>query len=386
MKYSILIFALLLFATSCSQNNEQSATVQLPKVSDEFKSYKLDLDLPHEQFADLIESVEVVRLEETDSSLLSYIRNFQKTGKYLVFNASNQESDVFVFDNTGGFVRKINRQGEGPEEYNEITDLWLETDTLVIYSRNRKTVRRYDLEGNFIMSERLPIMAEHIYSYPKGYAMEMNYRLINDTSQYRYASLNNDLELSGTYQKVDNKMEMGLYLSNNPIAPYKDGVTLFRMMSDTVYNLNEKGFLPFLHFDFGSDWYWKDGNDVLPEFADAMMTTDKVWRALAFLNDTKVWVQPYNGYGQEKAISTFLIDRSTGSVKAINMRKADSSEGVGYVLGWDGDQLIFTVQSPDMGSFLSQLKGDQITYRQGTTLEEIESSENPVLMWVKFKK
>jgi hypothetical protein len=39
----------------------------------------------------------------------------------------------------------------------------------------------------------------------------------------------------------------------------------------------------------------------------------------------------------------------------------------------------------DISPFLSELKEDQITFRQGTTLEEIKSSENPVLMWVKFK-
>jgi hypothetical protein len=385
MKHINLLLFLTLIHLSCSSNNSTEQESELANISDDFKSYNLDIDLPQKRFADLIASVEVIRLEETDNSLLSYIRNLQKTDDYLVFTISGPESDVFVFDRSGNSVRKINRKGNGPEEYDNISDLWLESDTLVIYSRQESKILRYDLKGNFIKSQKLPNRVGHIYGYENGYAMEMNRYPLNDTSYYRYATLDQNLEISGSYIPFDDKMEGMIYFSNNSITPYKDGVTLFRMMSDTVYRLSENRFTPFVHFDFGSDWYWTESNPVAVEFGDIMQTTDKVWRAVAHMGDRRIWAIPYSGYSNETAPPSFSIDRSNGRIDAVDMTKADKPNSVAVPLAWDKDQLIFTVQSPDMRSFLSELSQDQIKFRQGTTLEEIESSENPVLIWVKFK-
>ena len=386
MKKIVLSTLLTFIFFSCTSDNAKEDESQTAYVSDDFVSYNLDIDLPQQRFADLIESVEIVRLEETENSLLSYIRNLQKTENNLVFHTSGQESDVLVYDLNGSFLKKISKKGNGPEEYEDINDLWLENDTLIIYSRAKSEVIRYNLEGDFIRKDKLPQRVGHIYGYKDGYALEMNDYLIDDSSRYRYASLDKNFELSGLYLKVDDQMSEGMmWFSNNPIGPYKDGLTLFRMMSDTVYLLNENNFIPFVHFDFGSEWFWNEGRDLTGERNSEMQNTDKVWAAKAYFNNSRIWISPSSGYSQEKDPPSFLIDRSTGIIDAVDMRKGDKSKGIAYAMTWDNDQLIFTVQSPDMGSFLSELSEDQIKFRQGTTLEEIESSENPVLMWVKFK-
>tara|TARA_R110000796_G_scaffold74374_1_gene167266 strand:- start:244233 stop:245441 length:1209 start_codon:yes stop_codon:yes gene_type:complete len=384
MKQFSLFFLLLLVTFSCSKNASEKKN-EAVVVTDDFKSYRLDRDLSLERFSDLIESVELVRMEETDNSLLSYIYDVHQSKDQLVFT-SGRESNVFVFDLKGNFVRKINRKGEGPEEYLNITDLWLEGDTLAIYSRNQTSVKRYSLEGDFIRSEKLPASPGHLYTYNHGYAMEMNYRPINDTSYYRYATLDKDLKLIDMYQPVDKHIPAGLTLGTNSITPYKDGVTLHRMMSDTVYYLNDKGFAPLVHLEFGQDWYWNEGKDVTPDFVQVMQETEKVWTATAHIGDHLIWVFTYSGFSEGIVAPSFLIDRALGIVHNVDMRKTDKSNNVAIPIGWDNEQMIFTIQSPNVASFLSEFNEDQIKFREGTTLEEIESSENPVLMWVKFKE
>ena len=385
MKNLYLFFLCLFLCLSCSDKPAENKA-QPVSVSDDFVSYRLDSDQPQERFADLIESVEVVRLEETENSLLSYVRNLQQTNDYLVFNSSTMESDVFVFDRDGAFVNKINRQGDGPEEYQAVSNIWMESDTLAVYTSSKKTVKRYNLEGDYISTVTLPVAGAHVHGYNGAYAMEMNYNPINDTSYYRYASLDKDLQLSGMYLPVDNKMDMWMSLSMNPISPYKNGVTLLRMMSDTVYRLSDNQFTPFIHFDFGQDWYWNESRDLLQEFGNAMQTTDKLWSVHTQISSEAIWVYTFSGVSREKIPPTYLIDRATGQIRSVDMRTKDKPKGAAVAMAWDNDRLIFTVQSPDMRSFLSDLNPDQITFRPGTTLEEIESSENPVLMWVKFKK
>jgi hypothetical protein len=76
----------------------------------------------------------------------------------------------------------------------------------------------------------------------------------------------------------------------------------------------------------------------------------------------------------------------SGNVKRMEMPKGKSVYEEFYYLGWEEDRLMLSVTSSDVSGILSALDENQIKYREGTTLEEIESSENPVLMWVKFKE
>ncbi|PIW03174.1 MAG: hypothetical protein COW40_16280 [Cytophagales bacterium CG17_big_fil_post_rev_8_21_14_2_50_40_13] len=384
MRQLSIFLLILLVIFSCSKNTSEEVK-EAVTVSDDFKSYRLDSELPAERFADLIESVEVMRLEETNNSLLSYVFDVHQTKDHFVFT-SGKESDVFVFDLKGEFVRKINRKGDGPEEYSSITDLWLEGDTMAIYTRSQSTVKRYDLEGNFVKADKLPVIPGHINRYNNGYAMDMYFRPINDTSYYRYVTLDKDLKPNGMYVPVDNKITIGFFLSTNSVAPYKDGVTLHRMMSDTVYYLNDKGFNPLVHLDFGNDWYWKEIRDVTEDFLKNIQSTDKIWTATAKIGNHKIWVFTYTGSTEGRMVPSFLIDRATGVVHNVDTRKADKSNNVAVAISWDDDHLLYSIQSADVADFLSELKEDQITFRQGTTIEEIESSENPVLMWVKFKQ
>lgn len=352
-------------------------------ISDDFKSYTLDSELPAERFADLIESVEVMRLEETSNSLLSYIHEIHKTTDQLLLT-SGKESDLFVFDLNGDFVRKINRQGDGPEEYSDITDLWLENDTIAIYSRNQRKVMKYDLKGDFIMVDKLPNQAGHIYSYRNGYAMEMNYYPINDTSYYRFVVLNRQLEPVNKYFEIESLIPQGLSFSNNSVTPYKDGVLFHRIMNDTIYYLRDEKLSPLVHFDFGKDWYWKEEREVKGDFLAVISTLDDVWNATSLVGDQHIWISPTIGIGRTSTY--FLIDRATGRIEQIDLRKSSNDKSIGFAKGWDNDKMIFTVQSEDVREVVSKLSNDQIKFRQGTTLEEIESSENPVLMWVKFKE
>jgi hypothetical protein len=44
-----------------------------------------------------------------------------------------------------------------------------------------------------------------------------------------------------------------------------------------------------------------------------------------------------------------------------------------------------SISPADVADFLGELDEAQWQFKPGTTLEEIESSENPVLMWVTFE-
>ncbi|MFT7269986.1 MAG: hypothetical protein ACI905_002213, partial [Roseivirga sp.] len=71
MKRFISALIALLVLNACS---DKPKTEQLSKADiDDFKSYKVDIEIEAEPIQDFIEEVEIIGLEETDEALLSFV-------------------------------------------------------------------------------------------------------------------------------------------------------------------------------------------------------------------------------------------------------------------------------------------------------------------------
>jgi hypothetical protein len=80
-----------------------------------------------------------------------------------------------------------------------------------------------------------------------------------------------------------------------------------------------------------------------------------------------------------------VINRLTKSIVSIDIRNDGDGRHSIIPIKWSGDKFLASIQSNDLGALLNELDEYRLSFKEGTTLEEIESSENPVLMWVKFK-
>jgi hypothetical protein len=390
MSTNICVLLLLLAAFSCSDKRlvNDNGTSDL----DEFNSYHLDLNLPKENFTDLIESVELMQFEETDESLLSSIRKISRVNGDFVFSTENKVSnsasgkEIYIFDENGSFKNKINHQGPGPEEYISINDLWVEDGLLTVYSMPKSMIYRYSPEGDFIDFRQLPdqLRVGGIRPYKDAYIVEMNFNPINDTSYYKFAKLDRELKLEETFLKYDNAPDelMG-FIAYSTVIPSQDGVQLFKVFSDTVYNFKNDELTPLVHLNFKENWFWADKDQPTSQELDKVETENKVWFSSVSIGPKKIFANALIGYSHWEY---FLIDRMSGNVKRMEMPKGKSVYEEFYYLGWEEDRLMLFVTSSDVSGILSALDENQIKYREGTTLEEIESSENPVLMWVKFKE
>ena len=389
MRVNFSVLLLLLTAWSCAE--KRSVNDKEAENLNDFKSYHLDLNLPKENFIDMIESVELMQFEETDESLLSAIRKINRLDDGFVFHTdkkigTNEHTTIYFFDENGKFKNKINRQGQGPEEYISIESIWLENGLVAVYSMPKSVIYRYTLEGDFVDSRRLPdqLRVGGIRTYKDGYVAEMNYNPINDTSYYKFVKLNKDLKLEKAYLKY-NKAPNGMMmpLAYSTVISYQDGVHLFRVFSDTVYSYQNDEFAPLVHFDFKEDWFWKDKPEPTSKDLQKVEAENKAWVIGMAIGQKHIYADALIGYSHWEY---FLIDRMNGKVKRMEMSKGKSVREEFFYLGWEEDRLMFSVTTSDVSNILSALDENQINYREGTTLEKVESSENPVLMWVKFKE
>lgn len=111
------------------------------------KSYSPKKDLIIQDFMD----VEYIALETDDDFITQGL--VQAIGKefIIVSNYNRNDGDIFVYDRTGKAIRKINRKGQGGEEYIGFRSITLdeENNEMFINDHFSREILVYDLEGNF---------------------------------------------------------------------------------------------------------------------------------------------------------------------------------------------------------------------------------------------
>ena len=102
-----LSLVVLVVFVSCTKNEPDNGGSDATQNLDEFTTYTVDINSKPISFFDLIEEVELVRLEETPESLLSWVSQLRFTDDLVIFPGN--KGDVFTFKNDGPFINKFNR-------------------------------------------------------------------------------------------------------------------------------------------------------------------------------------------------------------------------------------------------------------------------------------
>jgi hypothetical protein len=94
--------------------------------------------------------VEYIPLETTDEFITQGL--FQDISEnFIIVRNRTDDGDIFIFDRNGKSIRKINRKGQGVEEYINIFWVILDENEREIFVNDfySKRILVYDLEGNF---------------------------------------------------------------------------------------------------------------------------------------------------------------------------------------------------------------------------------------------
>ncbi len=179
MNYTKLIF--LFLWVSLFQNCNQKNDVEVVKDIHQIEISK-DFLLDHEN--DLqFEAIDSVDFERPGNPPLSSIQDIAFAKDY-IFLVDNKKG-LLKYDYEGHFLQTIGKKGDGPDEYNVPTSIYLDeiNNRVLLATWDKMAVNSYDLEGNFIASsKKLPgrpisfykendkvlVIQEGIESYGKG--------------------------------------------------------------------------------------------------------------------------------------------------------------------------------------------------------------------------
>lgn len=258
------IFYLLtiLFVVSCSQlgKDQEGKTVVV----------NIDLNRKPENIntTDFLRriSIRLVPLETTEDSNLGIYYNQMVVSDGNIYILDGQQSVILCFDGNGRFIRKINKLGNGPQEYSRPGGIAVLKERISVLDRNR--IQQYDLEGNFIKT--IPVSRGYqIIVTPSGnfvitgsYIDEYSLHIFDSTGKLLSAYFPRQEKLSDMILTRANASSMGVYKNGIFVSNYFD-LSVYHVADDTVKTLYK--------FDFGAqnmpdDLFYGSPEDKMDKF------------------------------------------------------------------------------------------------------------------------
>jgi hypothetical protein len=247
------LVVLLLFIVGCGSKKSTDELI-IVDVSESYPKKELILQ-------DFME-VEYIALETSDEFITQGL--VKDAGKeYLLVQNRNYDGDIFIFERKSGKgLRKINRQGQGPEEYVRINDITLDEANDEIFVRSMNKILVYDLYGKFKRSLNFSedVSYTNIYNFDKDnlicYDMSDYYNKGEDRSKSYHiiiskfdGSITREIfipfkTINSQVVRDGNGVAAGVF---DAIRPSLDKCILVDTSSDTLYNYTTDGTLsPFI--------------------------------------------------------------------------------------------------------------------------------------------
>lgn len=253
MKKIICILLIVCILFSCKQDKEK--IINIPFIS-------LDCDQTssiHE--VGLIRDIEILNLD-CKEVIFENVDKIIKYDRWIYLMDYQQTQSIFVYDTLGNFVNNISKFGQGPEEYIQMTDMFVEPgdSTLNIVSRIDKKIIQYTLRGDSCIGVRkMPKAFWTLSPFQNGYVGYMGNYGEDRLRPFNLWRLNHDLELKDYYFKIPTSWESKLQLGGYVFSYFQGDLLFIKSLDYNIYSA-EKDFEPKYRFDFGKR-NWPDSEE-----------------------------------------------------------------------------------------------------------------------------
>ena len=241
MKKYTFIFVLTILCIACDTH-----------PSKDFKGITLAVDLDKQEVSlkELFSRMEVIPLETHDSCLIVNPEKilFHKNKLY-VFDPLR--AALYTFDKEGNFIKQIARKGEGPGEYQIITDVLIDNSKeKILFLSPYGSILTYDMEGNFIDQKTLPAKPNY-YSLTMAANQHTALWSCVDKEENGLSVMNAET-MKPVYETWhnDRMIDMGLM---KPFYQYGSDAYFSTAYQNVVYRIKPDSLESAYQWDFGKD-------------------------------------------------------------------------------------------------------------------------------------
>lgn len=144
--FLIIIFHIFLNSCQSPPKEHNIATIGVEK--------ELGKPLSKMKFSEIFYNIEYIALETPPNAVIGNNPIFEATQKYIIVKDRN---NCFVFERkSGDFIRKIGKQGSGPNEYQYTRGFIDPVKEIVVFRGWGSELLEYDFSGNFLRSISIP--------------------------------------------------------------------------------------------------------------------------------------------------------------------------------------------------------------------------------------
>ena len=127
MKHILTFSMLCMILVACNKQTEKMTSSGIPIIPITCKNNQI-LNL-----SEFVDSIEIIPLETRDECLIGWIPKIISTKEYyLLISAIGYDfQKLYVFDKKGNFVRQISTRGQGGDEFYEVRDFDVISDSII---------------------------------------------------------------------------------------------------------------------------------------------------------------------------------------------------------------------------------------------------------------
>jgi hypothetical protein len=207
----------------------------------------------------LIYDVEVLNLD-CEEAIFGRIDKIIRYKNRIYLMDTYQTNSVIIYDTLGNFVNLIEDSGQGPNEYIQLSDIFInyEDETLNLLSRSDYKVLKYNLDGKIIRVEKTPKWFTRMLKTKDGYLADVeNDYYQNKDKPYNLWTLSNRMELQEGFFEMDPTWFSKQIGSRSVFSSYKDIIHYTANLDFNIYSLKNGKFSTTYRFDFGK-WAWPE--------------------------------------------------------------------------------------------------------------------------------
>ena len=337
--------------------------------------------------------VEYIPLETTDEFLTQGL--VMTVGKEIILIENRvNDGDIFIFDRNGKALRKINRKGQGGEEYIYINQIVLDENNNELFVNTEKKILVYNLYGKFKRSIKYPDKANYanICNYDKDHLICYDSSVNNRDGEERGSqafhviiskqdgSITREIFLPfktiKTHKIYKDEYVIVSTSEGYSISPYQNNWILVELSSDTIYKYAPNGQLTPLIVRTPSIQSMDTEVFLFPKnFTDRYCFMETMKKKVDF-ETMKGFPRTDLMYDwQEKAIFEYTVYNDDYSNKTqVPMRTPINDE----IASWQILEAHRLVEAYTEG----QLKDGKLK----EIAAKLEEEDNPVIMLVKYKQ
>ncbi|MDP3452958.1 MAG: 6-bladed beta-propeller [Bacteroidales bacterium] len=365
--------------------------------------------------SEIAESVDYIPLETNDESLLAppltylnfvngklYIRQFQ--------------TEIKIFNQDGSFVKVFNKQGRGPQEYEFLSDFYIDllTNNLLVYTH--KKLSEYNINGDFVRRISLYQKDEiSIFGSNKYFKIEENLNLVT-FSKYKskYSSCVTDSLFNVlyyiNYSDKDISTRLNIEKQINFLTPYfykfRDSVRIFNGYGENILSVsNSKGVDTSFILNYG-EYHYRNFNlnvrnsNNLPfihRYRSVYESSNYLFMQFfmgSLPHKPKIILRYEREKNEKKVelpITASLFNKKTGQFQYVDQPEINQ---FGFVDDFEGGPAIwpnyiseqdFMVTIIDAYKFIQHAQTHKVSDKFKKIADGLKETDNPVVVLVKLK-